>query len=139
MYIREITKDTLFIRLVGNEEENMYFVNEEYTNGFRCITTTKDPYKAKIFTTKEAYDYTYNHLNYKGKKDIISAHKDNTIWYSLTNRVANLFRVLTVDEIECGYTGDAAAETKLLETLDIKYMITEPQVTELGDDDTDAI
>ena len=38
-----------------------------------------------------------------------------------------------------GYTGDAAAETKLLETLDIKYMITEPQVTELGDDDTDAI
>jgi hypothetical protein len=125
MYTHDITVDTVFIRQMptDDDEKSTYFVDEKIEKGTRTIITTTDPLRAKLFTTKEVVEYTYNHMSETERKRLIEAHEKNESYGTLFARARDRFQVIVPESLGYGYAEDVKAEAKLLDQLDMAYII----------------
>lgn len=129
MYIRDITKETLFVREIKIGDKIGYYVGETYTEGVCNITITNNPLKAKHYTLKEVYENTYAKLNESQKEYVRDAYKDNYGYGILASYVAKEYKIITVDTINYGYKEDTETEYDLLASVGLEYMVEEPTVT----------
>ena len=124
MYIREITMDTVFVRRMPREDDEVqtYFVDEKIEKGTRTVVTTTDPLRAHLFSVKEVVEYTYNRMNERERERLINAHKENEPYGCLFSTVHERFDVIVPEAIHYGYTEDIKHEAILLDKIDMAYI-----------------
>lgn len=132
MHIKEVSKDTVFIKKVGDA----FLVDQQEEDGIKTVRVTKNPMKAKHFTAEEAYHDTWNNLSEYDMKRLIKGHKENDNYSSLSRHVNDHYQVLKPIDINYGYSGDIEAEAKLLRSMNMDYMIEDvPVVTKSIDEE----
>ncbi len=122
MYINEINKDTIFVKLVGDDKNFLVDIIEQ--DGIKTIRTTKNILKAAHFKAQEAYAMVYNDLSAEDREQIIRAHQKNDAYNTLTYNLRHQFAPVTIDSINYGYSEDVKAEQKLLSSFDMNYVFT---------------
>ena len=118
MYVREITKDTVFIKKVGNA----YLVDEKEVDGIRTIRTTKNPIKAAQFTAENVYPLVYNNLSESEVKRVTRGHEEDDSYSLLSRFVTDQYLVISAVDINYGYKGDRAGEQALLSSIGMDYV-----------------
>jgi hypothetical protein len=119
MHIKHLDVSMKFIKTRGKE----FFVDESITSeGIKILKTTCDPFKARWYTPKEAYDETYAALSEVEKIDIMVAHQEKNAYDILSAHVAKRFKLFSIDELEHYYTEDCVAEQKLLQQFNMTFV-----------------
>jgi hypothetical protein len=125
MYIKDLKKDTKVIRKEGSG----FFVDAVTKEGITTMRTTSDPTLAKQFTLKEMFETIYNDMSADDIKSVREAHASGKDSYStvLAYRCQD-YRVIKPESIQYGYSNDMAHEKRLLNELDLSYIIDTPKV-----------
>lgn len=131
MYIKDITEDAMFVRVIKIGDKVGYFVSERYTENVYNISITNEPMNARHYTLKEVYENTYAKLDESQKERVRNAHKDSYNYGVLASYITDEYRIITVDTIDYGYKGDIKAEYNLLASIGLGYMVAEPIVTNI--------
>jgi len=126
MRIRDITKDTIFVKKVGDD----YLVDENEVDGIKTIRTTKNPIKAKQYTAENIYPMVYNSLSEARAERIAKAHTTEKDSYGVLSRYINDdYEVITTASIAYGYgEDDLKAEKKFLESIGLGHVCEDIQV-----------
>lgn len=120
MYIKEITKETIFIKRIGDA----FFVDERENEGIKTIRTTKNPLKAQHYTLENIIPEIYTALSEREAERIIRAHEEKDTYNSLFSKIAAKYVILSTVDVNYGYGGDLEAERKLLTELHMDYIFT---------------
>lgn len=128
MKLKEISKNSLLVKMYGKESDGVYLVKDIYDDdGSRTIVVTSDPLKAKTYTLTEALKDVHASLSSDEKRDIINNYKaapdQRSSYYSFVRAVAARFKVITTSSIDYyGYADDLQYEQQLLKDLDLEYI-----------------
>ena len=123
MYIKELNKETQFIRVY----DDAFLVDVVIKDGIKTIRTSTNVFKAKKFTVQEAYEEAFSTLSERDITRLQEAHVKDDSYSLLSRTVGSLFRVIKPDNLDYGYSNDAMHEAKLLTSMDMAYMFT-PEV-----------
>lgn len=126
MRIRDITKDTIFVKKVGTS----YLVDENEVDGIKTIRTTKNPMKARQYTAENLYPIVYNSLDESDARRIAKAHTTEKDSYGVLSRYLNDdYEVISTDSIDYGYgEDDIKAEKKFLSSIGLGHVCEDIQV-----------
>lgn len=133
MRINEITLGTSFVRMIRNDDETTFFVDEKIEHGVRTLITTTDPLRARLYTLKEAVEFIHDRLTDDQKKDLLEVYskKNGYSWESFfVKYFRDRFASLGIDRLDYGASDDLVSEAKLLHAVDLGYLCDASLVTE---------
>jgi len=128
MKLKEISKNSLLVKMYGEESDGVYIVEDTYDDdGSRTIIVTSDPLKAKTYNLIEALKEVYTSLSADEKRNIMDNYKkepdQRSGYYSFTRALGARFKVVTTRSVDSYvYAEDLQYEQQLLKDLDLEYI-----------------